>query len=67
MSVMLLSMALKTKRSRTYSTLLSIIHRGATLFFAFFVAMCDLVHDVYAIFNLTYVLTASGNLFLKYE
>ena len=27
------------------------------------VAICDLVHDVETIFNLSYVLTASGNLF----
>ena len=33
------------------------------LFFVFFVAICDLVHDVETIFHLSYVLTASGNLF----
>ena len=27
------------------------------------VAICDLVHDVETIFHLSYVLTASGNLF----
>ena len=40
-------------------------------FFVFFeiiifccvVAICDLVHDVETIFHLSYVLTASGNLF----
>ena len=32
-------------------------------FFCFFVAICDLVHDVETIFHLSYVLTASGNLF----
>ena len=51
--------------------------RGATLddfsgqFFRIFeiiifccaVAICDLVHDVKTIFHLSYVLTASGNLF----
>ena len=31
--------------------------------FCFVVAICDLVHDVGAIFHLSYVLTASGNLF----
>ena len=35
--------------------------------FCFVVAICDLVHDVETIFHLSYVLTASGNLFLKYE
>ena len=29
----------------------------------FFVGICDLVHDVETIFHLSYVLTASGNLF----
>ena len=29
----------------------------------FVVAICDLVHDVETIFHLSYVLTASGNLF----
>ena len=33
------------------------------LFFCFVVAICDLVHDVETIFHLSYVLTASGNLF----
>ena len=41
------------------------------IFFVFFeiiiiccvVAICDLVHDVEIIFHLSYVLTASGNLF----
>ena len=36
------------------------------LFFALlllYVAICDLVHDVGTIFHLSYVLTASGNLF----
>ena len=33
------------------------------LFFAFGVAICDLVHNVETIFNLSYVLAASGNLF----
>ena len=33
------------------------------LFFYFVVAICDLVHDVESIFHLSYVLTASGNLF----
>ena len=33
------------------------------LFFCFVVAICDLVHDVETIFQLSYVLTASGNLF----
>ena len=37
------------------------------LFFCFVVAICDLVHDVETIFHLPYKLTASGNLFLKYE
>ena len=44
---------------------------GWTLFFRIFeiiifccvVAICDLVHDVETIFHLSYVLTASGNLF----
>ena len=31
--------------------------------FCFVVAICDLVHDVETIFHLSYVLTASGNLF----
>ena len=33
------------------------------LFFAFFFALCDLVHDVETIFHLSYMLTAYGNLF----
>ena len=33
------------------------------LFFCFVVAICDLVHDVETTFHLSYVLTASGNLF----
>ena len=33
------------------------------LFFCFVVAICDLVNDVETIFHLSYVLTASGNLF----
>ena len=33
----------------------------------FAVAICDLVHDVETIFYLSYMLTAYGNLFLKYE
>ena len=32
-------------------------------FFCFVVAICDLVHDVETIFHLSYLLTASGNLF----
>ena len=32
-------------------------------FFCFVVAICDLVQDVKTIFHLSYVLTASGNLF----
>ena len=32
-------------------------------FFGFVIAICDLVHDVETIFHLSYVLTASGNLF----
>ena len=31
--------------------------------FCFFVAICDLVHNVETIFHLSIVLTASGNLF----
>ena len=31
--------------------------------FCFVVAICDLVHDVETLFRLSYVLTASGNLF----
>ena len=37
------------------------------IIFCFVVAICDLVHDVETIYHLSYVLTASGNLFLKYE
>ena len=33
------------------------------IIFRFVVAICDLVHDVETIFHLSYVLTASGNLF----
>ena len=33
------------------------------LFFCCFVAICDLVHGVETIFHLSYVLTASENLF----
>ena len=33
------------------------------IIFCFVVAICDLVHDVKTIFHLSYVLTASGNLF----
>ena len=49
-----------------------LLHRrmiSVDMFFVFFeiiccvVAICDLVHDVETIFHLSYVLTASGNLF----
>ena len=33
------------------------------LFFCCVVAICDLVHDVETIFHLSYLLTASGNIF----
>ena len=33
------------------------------IIFCFVVAICDLVHDVDTLFHLSYVLTASGNLF----
>ena len=33
------------------------------IIFCFVVAICDLVHDVEIIFHLSYLLTASGNLF----
>ena len=33
------------------------------IIFCFDVALCDLVHDVETIFHLSYVLTASGNVF----
>ena len=33
------------------------------LLFCFVVAICDLEHDVETIFHLSYLLTASGNLF----
>ena len=33
------------------------------IIFCFAVAICDLVHDVETIFHLSYLLTASGNLF----
>ena len=33
------------------------------IIFCFVVAICDLVHDVETIFHLSYVLTASGNIF----
>ena len=33
------------------------------IIFCFVVAKCDLMHDVETIFHLSYVLTASGNLF----
>ena len=33
------------------------------IIFCFVVAICDPVHDVETIFHLSYVLTASGNLF----
>ena len=33
------------------------------IIFCFVVAICDLVHDVEAIFHLSYGLTAPGNLF----
>ena len=35
------------------------------IIFCFVVAICDLVHDVETIFYLSYVLKASGNLFLN--
>ena len=35
------------------------------IIFCFVVAICDLVHDVEIIFYISYVLTASGNLFRK--
>ena len=35
------------------------------LFFCFVVAICDLVHDLKTILYLSYLLTASGNLFLN--
>ena len=33
------------------------------IIFCFVVAICDLVHDVDAMYGVLYVLTASGNLF----
>ena len=33
------------------------------IIFCFVVAICDLVHDMGTIFHLSYLLTASGNLF----
>ena len=33
------------------------------IIFCFLVILCDVVHDVKTIFHLSYVLTASGNLF----
>ena len=33
------------------------------IFFFCFVVICNLVHDVETIFHISYVLTASGNLF----
>ena len=33
------------------------------IFFCFVVTICDLMHDVETIFHLSFVLTASGNLF----
>ena len=33
------------------------------IIFCFVIAICDLVHDVEIIFHLSYVLTASANLF----
>ena len=33
------------------------------LFFCFVAAICDLMHDVETIFHISYVLTASGNIF----
>ena len=35
------------------------------IIFCFVVAICDLVQDVETIFHLSYLLTASGNLFLN--
>ena len=35
------------------------------IIFCFVVATCDLVHNVETIFHLSYVLTASGNLFKR--
>ena len=35
--------------------------------FCYVVAILDLVHDVEAIFHLSYMRTACGDLFLKYE
>ena len=35
----------------------------AIIIFCFVVAICDLVHDVETIFQLSYVLTASRNLY----
>ena len=37
------------------------------IIFCVVVAICDPVHDVEAIFHLSYVITESGNIFLKYE
>ena len=33
------------------------------ILFCFVVAICDILHDVETIFHLSYVLTASGNIF----
>ena len=38
-------------------------HIFEIIIFCCVVAICDLVHDVETIFHLSYVLTASGNLF----
>ena len=40
-----------------------IFHIFEMIIFYFVVAICDLVHDVETIFHISYVLTASGNIF----
>ena len=47
----------------TYDDFRGLFYHIFEFFFCFVVAICYLVHDVETIFHLSYVLTASGNLF----
>ena len=52
---------------RVQRRMISVVNFFSRIFeiisFCFVVAICNLVHDVETIFHLSYVLTASGNLF----
>ena len=54
----------RNRKNNNESSVIGFFSRNfEIIIFCFVVAICDLVHDVETIFHLSYVLTASGNLF----